>query len=1277
MSDLENCRVCGQKRPADAPSGLCPACLLKAGLAANGPKLNDMTIVFGPASSSVLAAFVEEFGKIPPVLLRDADSASEPSPVIRPSSAEIPDPAQRSARLQLFGEIARGGMGAVLKGRDADLGRDLAVKILLESHRDKPEMVRRFIEEAQIAGQLQHPGIVPVYELGAFGDRRPYFAMKLVKGHTLAEILANRKSLSEGLPRLLSIFESICQTMAYAHARGVIHRDLKPSNVMVGSFGEVQVMDWGLAKVLPRGGTVEDASAGRTKDHATVIATARSGTDSELSQAGSIMGTPSYMAPEQARGEIDRVDERADVFALGSIFCELLTGQPAFTGRNSGEIQRKAARGELSDAFARLDQAHLGHDPDLIALARSCLSPERDDRPRNAGEVAARMGLYHSRVQERLRQSEIERAAEKARAEEATKRVAVERQRMRLTVSLAASLLGFAVLGGSGGFWIYQQRQSRLTHLESTLTRIQTLQEQARSDGAESPRRREALAVADEALASLGGLARSDGGLRLVAFRDELAAEQAQAERGQKLLAELESIRPRRSQLLEQWEPKADRQFSEAFQRYNFEFETTGSEEAIRALKQLPATIRRGLVSNLDRWIVIQHDYSPEPGPNAADRPLQRILEVIHGLDPDPERNRLRAFLLKSDLQPMLGSLQETASQDSVLDSGPEMPLLVSRLLTRAGDTKTALNVLRRSVLRYPGDLWTNLDLANQTDGAADALRYFTAARALEPQMGFCLSEMFECGMYKEEGAIAVRRELARIEPDNLNNVFLLRFSLNQTGRETEAQLLEKHVSEYLSEAALRHPDDLAVHGRRAFFSLFTYDINNAIASFREVSRLDPNDAECRYWLGLVLRQNKQLPDAIKELREAVRLSPLKPDCHDALSSALRQAKDRTGEIAELREAIRLEENQFREAAHGTRQSDETLNSSIISSIVGEFNMLIKGMMYGTLWRLKGGFQGWTPGRYDALCDALVEAGDINGGIAVFRDAIQAHPEEIHLRLRLAEMVERQGQSEESIAIYRDAIAAHPQSVELHKGLARLLEIQGKLAESNAAIDTIIDLLRNQLQSNPAAIDLHQTLAKMVERRGKIEESIAVYRDAIKAHPECVELHEGLAELLERQERTAEANTELDQAIVLLKDQLQAKEDVSICHKLGTVYLRRGDRQEAISQFQRLIELNPKPSDACNTIAWDLATAPDPKLRDGAIAVEFASKACELTDWKDSMYLDTLAAADAESGDFQAAVKWQTKAIELESNEENQKDYGQRLKLYQEKKPFHSSGQPD
>ncbi len=261
--------------------------------------------------------------------------------IIKPSSDEMPAPAERGDRYQLFGEIARGGMGAVLKGRDPDLGRDLAVKVLLESHEDKPELLRRFVEEAQIGGQLQHPGIVPVYELGTFADRRPYFTMKLVKGRTLSALLAERPSPAHDLPRFLSIFEAICQTVAYAHARGVIHRDLKPSNVMVGSFGEVQVMDWGLAKVLKEGG-VADESPDQPAPEESLVATVRSGSNVDDSQAGSVLGTPAYMAPEQAAGEVERVDRRADVFGLGSILCEILTGQPAYTGH--GASRRSSAR---------------------------------------------------------------------------------------------------------------------------------------------------------------------------------------------------------------------------------------------------------------------------------------------------------------------------------------------------------------------------------------------------------------------------------------------------------------------------------------------------------------------------------------------------------------------------------------------------------------------------------------------------------------------------------------------------------------------------------------------------------------------------------------------------------------------------------------------------------------------------------------------------------------------------------------------------------------------
>jgi serine/threonine-protein kinase len=155
--------------------------------------------------------------------------------------------------------------------------------------------------------------VVPVYELGRFPDDRPFFTMKLVKGQTLAELLSRRSTPGDDLPRFLSVFEQVCQTVAYAHAHGVIHRDLKPANVMVGSFGEVQVMDWGLAKVLVREAVPEEGP--------TAIRTARADSGSDGSWAGTVLGTLAYMPPEQAKGEVESLDERADVFGLGAILC--------------------------------------------------------------------------------------------------------------------------------------------------------------------------------------------------------------------------------------------------------------------------------------------------------------------------------------------------------------------------------------------------------------------------------------------------------------------------------------------------------------------------------------------------------------------------------------------------------------------------------------------------------------------------------------------------------------------------------------------------------------------------------------------------------------------------------------------------------------------------------------------------------------------------------------------------------------------------------------------
>ena len=431
----------------------------------------------------VLAGLAETTGSVPRVLLRDTDDEPE-TPVVHPSSAEMPE---ETGRYQILGEIAHGGMGAVLKGRDPDLGRDLAVKVLLEKYRDDPEMTRRFVEEAQICGQLQHPGIVPVYELGAFDDGRPYFTMKLVKGRTLAALLKERPNPAHELPRFLAIFEQVCQPMGYAHARGVIHRDLKPSNIMVGAFGEVQVMDWGLAKVLPRCGTADESQPQPGEAAVSVIRTVGAGPDADKSMAGSVLGTPAYMSPEQAGGDVEAIDERADVFGLGSILCEILTGRPAYTGTTPAAILRKAMRGDTADAMRRIDNC--GADAELVALARHCLTAEAEQRPRNAGEVARHMTAYLSGVQDRLRAAELARAAEEARAEEArATAAAAERARAaeearaeeaqaaaiasegapgpigarRMTVGMAASVLIATALGAAGWTWIERDRVARI-----------------------------------------------------------------------------------------------------------------------------------------------------------------------------------------------------------------------------------------------------------------------------------------------------------------------------------------------------------------------------------------------------------------------------------------------------------------------------------------------------------------------------------------------------------------------------------------------------------------------------------------------------------------------------------------------------------------------------------------------------------------------------------------------------------------------------------------------
>jgi len=312
-------------------------------------------------------------------------------------------------RLVLLGEIARGGMGIVYRAHDPTIGREVAVKVLGDRLTRRPDAVRRFLDEARVTGQLQHPSVPPVFEVGELPDGRPYLAMKLVNGQTLADLLAARKKLDEDRGRFVTVFEQVCQAVAYAHSRGVIHRDLKPQNIMVGLFGEVQVMDWGLAKTLvdqPAGSeTVYLPGLDPNVDMLTASA-------EDLTRTGTVLGTPAFMPPEQARGEVAKIDRRADVFGLGAVLCVMLTGQPPYLAKSLQAVRAMSVAGDLTGAFVRLDGC--GAEFDLVSLCKRCLCADPDDRHADAGEVAAAVVGFRIASEELGRRREASRRSRKA-----------------------------------------------------------------------------------------------------------------------------------------------------------------------------------------------------------------------------------------------------------------------------------------------------------------------------------------------------------------------------------------------------------------------------------------------------------------------------------------------------------------------------------------------------------------------------------------------------------------------------------------------------------------------------------------------------------------------------------------------------------------------------------------------------------------------------------------------------------------------------------------------
>jgi serine/threonine-protein kinase len=708
---------------------------------------------------------------------------------------------------------------------------------------------------------------------------------------------------------------------------------------MVGAFGEVQVMDWGLAKVL---GSPPTSETGSQPDDTSALAPVRTAGEDLATHAGAILGTPAFMAPEQARGEIARLDERADVFGLGAILCVLLTGQPPYVGLIKAEVYRQAKEAALTDAYARLQAC--GADADLVRLAKGCLQPQVEDRPRNAAMVAEQVTAYLVGVQERLRQAEMERAAAQAREEEAraraeevraraeaeTQALRAERRARQRTLALAAAVLLLVGGVGAAGWWYQGERAEAARKLALTEQAVRQSLDQAQDSH-------------DKLLAALNKPGEVQELLNQPArWELQLRTSRADWQRAQALAANAEgSLDPELTEGLQKLEQQlvrdqADYKLALGLEKIRLDQATwvEGKFDTAQALKEYPQTfqeaglvlepgqeketaqrigqsaIKEQLLAALDDWAL--------KAQMAHGRDLcQRLLKTARLADPHPWRDRLRDSARWNDRKAIAQLAAEVEGNQAFLARlSPQMLFLVSGLLPKEKQEAW----LRFGQGLHPADFWLNFELAvvlaRTKERGSEAAGYYRVALAIRPN-SVAVSRNLGLALYNQEdldGTIAAYQKALALDPkyaalwNDLGNAL--------------------HKKKDLARAITAYKQALALEPRyaHAWHNLGlalgeTKDLAGAIAAFQKTLALDPKNAGAWQNLGFALRDHGEFEKSLAAFRSLQGLA--------AAQSVWKQRADQ--EVARAEQLVELDrqlpsflkgEVQPRDAAQGLELAD-------------------------------------------------------------------------------------------------------------------------------------------------------------------------------------------------------------------------------------------------------------------------------------------------------------------------------------------------------------------